>query len=302
MRHPARPEVGPPSFETARIEDSAGANPEASVTQPPQPIELTNGRLAEAAESGEAAPVRECRHGADGGAGPSVVECAVGGELLLDEGLAAEDGAVGEMPDAAAQERGQRKFAAGGDDLLECLGCDAGGVFARGGSGAEEREAVARLRGGPIGFAAEREEAALRIGVAGDRFAVAAEAVVFGVVDEAGADRVEVDVGGDGFDGPSGGLDEEGFETLGPERAVAAVAFVKPNREALLKQFHELRDVAHKRELAFAPDIAFGAAGAQLCFDDVEPGGLELGGRGVKPAVAAEELSVRDGRALRHHQ
>ena len=103
VRHPARPEVGPPSFETARIEDSAGANPEASVTQPPQPIELTNGRLAEAAESGEAAPVRECRHGADGGAGTSVVECAVGGELLLDEGLAAEDGAVGEMPDAAAQ-------------------------------------------------------------------------------------------------------------------------------------------------------------------------------------------------------
>ena len=78
---------------------------------------------------------------------------------------------------------------------------------ARGGCGAEECEAVAGLRGGPVGFATERDEAALRVGVAGHGFAVAAEAVVFRIVDEAGAERVQVDVGGDRFDGATGGLD-----------------------------------------------------------------------------------------------
>ena len=73
-------------------------------------------------EGGEAAPVRECGHRADCGAGTSVVECAVGGELLLHECLAAEHSPVGEMADTAAQERRQRKFAAGGDNLLERLG------------------------------------------------------------------------------------------------------------------------------------------------------------------------------------
>ena len=136
-----------------------------------------------------------------------MVECAVGSKLLLNEGLTAEHRAVGEMPDTATKKRGQRKFAAGGDDLLEDFGGDTGCVGMRCGGGTEEGEAVAGLRGGPIGLAAKREETALGVGVAGDGLAVAAEAVVLGIVDEAGAERVQVDVGGDRFDGATGGLD-----------------------------------------------------------------------------------------------
>ena len=44
--------------------------------------------FAEAPEGGEAAPVAKRWHGADRGACASVVERAVGGELLLHEGLA----------------------------------------------------------------------------------------------------------------------------------------------------------------------------------------------------------------------
>jgi len=231
-----------------------------------------------------------------------VVERAVGCELLLHEGLAAEHGAVGEMADTATQERGQRKFAASSDDLLERFGRDGGGVVARGGGGAEECEAVAGLRSGPVGLVAKREESALGVGVARDGFAIAAEAVVFRVVHEAGADGVEVDVRGDSFDGASGGLDQEGFEALRPEGAVAAVAFVEPDREALFDQLHELRDVAHEGELTLAPRIAFGAAGAELGFDDVETGRLKLGGRRVKRSIAPQKFGVGERRALRHHQ
>ncbi len=142
----------------------------------------------------------------------------------------------------------------------------------------------------------------MRVGVTGDGLAVAAEAVVFGIVDEASADGVEIDVRGDGFNGAAGGLDEEGFKALGPEGAVAAVAFVEPDRKALFDQLHELRDVAHERELTFAPSIAFGAAGTQLGFDDVKPGGLKLGGRWIETAVATEKFNVGNGRALGHHQ
>ena len=80
-------------------------------------------------------------------------------------------------------------------------------MVTRGSGSAEECEAVAGLCSGPVGFATEREEPALRVGVAGNGFAVAAETVVFWVVDEPGTNWVEVDIGGDRFDGATGGLD-----------------------------------------------------------------------------------------------
>jgi hypothetical protein len=83
-------------------------------------------------------------------------------------------------------------------------------------------------------------------------------------------------------------LDEDGFEAFGPEGAVAVVGAVEPDGEALLEQLHELGDVAHHRELAFAPGLAFGIAGLEPMLENFQPLLLKPGGLGVEDRIAAK--------------
>jgi hypothetical protein len=50
------------------------------------------------------------------------------------------------------------------------------------------------------------------------------------------------------------------------------------------------------------PGVSIGAAGAEFGLDDVEAGGLKLGGRGIESAISAKKFGVGDRGALRHHQ
>lgn len=93
---------------------------------------------------------------------------------------------------------------------------------------------VGSLGGFPVGqgIAAENLAQAVAGGFAtGDGLAVAAEAVIFGIGNQAGAGGVEVNVGGHGLDDFFVGFDEDGFEAFGTEGAAAAVAVV-PDRNS----------------------------------------------------------------------
>ena len=81
--------------------------------------------------------------------------------------------------------------------------------------------------------------------VAGDGLAVAAEAVVLGVGDQAGAHGIEVDIENHRAQGVGPVFDEHGFEAFGEEGAVAFVGLVEPDRETLFEQLHEGGDVEH---------------------------------------------------------
>ena len=125
-------------------------------------------------------------------------------------------------------------------------------------------------------------------------FAVTAETVIFGIGDEAGAHGVQIDVGGHRFEDLALALDEDGFEALGPEGAVAVVRAVEPDGEALLEELHELGDVAHHGELALAPSFALGIAGLEPGDDDIQASLLEAGGLGVEHRITAQEFGVGD--------
>lgn len=88
-------------------------------------------------------------------------------------------------------------------------------------------------------------EAVSEGGVACESLGVAAEGVVFWIGDEACADGVEVDVGGDGLEGFWGIFDECAGEAFGPEGAETAGVSVEPAAEALLEFLHEGGDIAH---------------------------------------------------------
>jgi len=214
------------------------------------------------------------------------------------EELSADDRAVGKVAHPAAQYSGDGKAAFGFDGFGELRGRHGAIAGAGGGASAEEGEAVGSLGVFPIGqgFAAEDlAQAGAGQCAPRDGLRVAAETVVFGVGDEAGANGVKVDIGGYGLDDFFVRLDEDGFEAFGPEGAVAIVGVVEPDGEALFEELHELGDVAHERELTFAPSLALGVGGVEPGLDDLESGLLEAGGFGVEDGVAAEEFGVGYG-------
>ena len=89
---------------------------------------------------------------------------------------------------------------------------------------------------------------------------VAAEPVVLGILDMAGADGVEVDVGGHDPQMQRSVFDEGAAKTPGPEGADALVLPVVPVGEALLEFLHEPRDVVHAALKALADDRVLGGA------------------------------------------
>jgi len=61
--------------------------------------------------------------------------------------------------------------------------------------------------------------------------------VFFGIAGEAGAHAVQVDIGRHRFERLALGLDEDGFEALGPKRAVALVAAVEQTEKRCFTSF-----------------------------------------------------------------
>ena len=80
---------------------------------------------------------------------------------------------------------------------------------------------------------------------AGDGRRVAAPAVVLGIADDAGAHRVQFDVGRHGRQRRARTFHEHALEALLPECPFALVGAVEPLGEALLEQFHKGAHVPH---------------------------------------------------------
>ena len=55
-----------------------------------------------------------------------------------------------------------------------------------------------------------------------------------------------------------------------------------PDRETLFHEFHELRKIAHHRELLIAPFLRSITVGFELRLDDIEASRLVFGGFGIK--------------------
>ena len=105
----------------------------------------------------------------------------------------------------------------------------------------------------------DAHEAFLEGAVACESLGVAAEGVVFGIGDEACADWVEVDVGGDGLESERGVFDEGAGEAFCPESAEAAGVLIEPAAEALFEFLHEGGDIAHAAGEGFSEVLADGA-------------------------------------------
>ena len=215
--------------------------------------------------------------------------------MFGDESLGAENGAVGEVANATAQDGRARQPTLGLDHLVEFGGGNRALARTRAGADAEEGEAIIRLCLVPRGrsFASQdRAKSGLGLMAAGDGFAVTAKAVILGIGDEAGADGIEVDVGGHRLEDLALAFHENGFEALGPEGAVAVVGAIEPDGEALFEQLHELGDVAHHRKLAFAPSLPFGIAGLEPMLENFQTLLLKPGGLWVEDRIAAKQLGV----------
>jgi hypothetical protein len=208
---------------------------------------------------GEEGSVGEAAHGACAGAAFGSEAVAKAAEHVFDELAAATDGAVVEVADAALEVLGEGEFALGLQDAGDVLGLEGAAeefavgsetfaafvafeeeVLAVGFQGAGEGELLALEEGGD-----EELDRGAGARAAGEGFGVAAPAVVLGVEDDASADRVEVDVGGDGEEGGASAVDEDAFEAFFPEGAAALVAGVEPLGEALFEHLHEGGEIEH---------------------------------------------------------
>lgn len=98
----------------------------------------------------------------------------------------------------------------------------------------------------------------------GHSLPIAAPTIEGRIGDQSGADRVEVNVGGDGGEGRAVCAYEDAFESFLPESAASALAEVVPLTEALFEFFEVLTEVSH----------AFPEALAQSVFLNGEKGGV----------------------------
>ena len=215
-------------------------------------------------------------------------------EGVVDEFAAADDRAIGEVADAASQDLGEGDFADGfflgfeefGFCRLEFCGGHslAFGDFAQfsvvldplfDGFAGIQQQTFAVFPGdivfpeGVVGADAavgphgSNESGSRFLSVASwaaaDGFAVAAPAIVGWVADDACADGIEVDVGGDGLSGDTV-LDDDAFEAVFPEVAGAFVFGVVPHGVALEEALHELGEIVHAPGEAFVDggDVGFG--------------------------------------------
>jgi hypothetical protein len=96
------------------------------------------------------------------------------------------------------------------------------------------------LRGSSLKGLDNELESNLSAFPSGHGFTVATPAIILGILDQTGADGVEVDVGGHGGEGVAGAVDQDTAEAFLPEGALAAGAAIEPLGEALLEQFHEI--------------------------------------------------------------
>jgi hypothetical protein len=214
-------------------------------------------------------------------------------EVDFDKGLGAQNSAIGKVTHAAAQHGGEREPAFLFQHFLESCWSDGLGVLFSCGSSAKEGFAVGGVGIGPIDIGTvDTLNAGAGGFVPGNSFAVAAEAVVFGIGSETRAHAVEVNIECDGLNGSGLRFNQDGFESLGKESAVAVVGFIKPSSEALFHQLHEGGDITHKSELTGSPGVSIGAASRELVLDNVEAFGLVLRGFRMEQLVAAEKFGV----------
>src|SRR5690606_21019736 len=108
---------------------------------------------------------------------------------------------------------------------------ETGAVCKRASAGAVKQLAVTALGARPGAFGAHGKQPGAGAGRSGDGLGVAAETVVLGVVDQAGANSVEIDVGGHGLQRAATRFDEHALEAFGPQGSKAAVGLVKPTGE-----------------------------------------------------------------------
>ena len=120
------------------------------------------------------------------GVAASAGASAIGGQMFGNESLSADDGAIREMPNAAAQDGRAWQLAFCLNGGLEVGGRNGAFAWTGAGADAEKGEAIIRLGLVPRGegFAAEDDaEAGLSFYAAGHGLAVAAETVVLGIRD-----------------------------------------------------------------------------------------------------------------------
>jgi hypothetical protein len=158
------------------------------------------------------------------------------------------------------------------------------------------------------GFLHDAAEAALGVALACGGFGVTAPGVVGGVLDEACADGVEVDVGGHGADDVDAGgfgfdlfaevgFDEHALEAVHPEGALALVALVVPAAEAFFDFFDEAGEVAEavfeavefRLDGGFVAEAApFGEFGLELVDVGLAVEGAEVGEEALFAVGAVE--------------
>ena len=95
--------------------------------------------------------------------------------------------------------------------------------------------------------------------ISGQSGRIATEAVLFWIGDQACADWVEVDIGGDCLESGGGFFDQSAGEAFCPESAEAAGVSIEPAAEALFEFLHEGGDIAHAAGEGLADVRADGA-------------------------------------------
>ncbi len=122
----------------------------------------------------------------------------------------------------------------------------------------------------------------------GHGLAVARPLVVLGILDDAGTDGVQIDVGGHGEERLPGAVDQDAAEAFLPEGALPRIARVEPLGEALLEELHERGDIEH-------PRVEGSEVGVEGWFVSRVGGeGVEALADGDRELVAREELEVRE--------
>lgn len=126
-------------------------------------------------------------------------------------------------------------------------------------------------------------------------FSEPAVGVFYGRVDDAGANRIEVDVLSHAEQGGATAFDDDGFEFFGPEGAETAMGLIKPNREAQFEDFHKHGNVVHALEEELAGLVCFRIVCPEPLFEHFRLVGAVFGGAGEEDTVAAEEFVVGNG-------
>lgn len=114
----------------------------------------------------------------------------------MNEGFAAEHGAVGEISDPTPEERRQRQLSTFGRDTLKLGHRDSYRGLRAGCSDAEEHLSILRLGVAPSTSAGCLPDARPGRFVSRHRLGVAAKSILFRIRDEPGANAVQIDVGG----------------------------------------------------------------------------------------------------------